>query len=363
MILPLFIFSFSSTTNFTFMNRACPKILLLAVVSIFTFSCKEKEDTVPTQSPYPDLSTFVDRFVAEAKARGLNLNTSAMEVAYVDEIKVPYGPIPCGYGWISHPDTGKRTVQISKSASCGWATLSDLKREQFFFHEMGHAFLNLEHDDTFLCDGKPTSLMNSQVNTAALTYYDGPSEDRTYYLNELFDRLAANEKCIEFGQDWATNPTFIKHQSGVGAWNFHDAKGNMSGSRSPADALVISSVTGKTSTETGYWYSQFNSPNIPEGAKVTLRTKISSTGLTGPGVALGLRIYDTELQNTGATTEQSAVASTEASPISGVLNKVTLEVSIPDFTRKTIYLIPFAVMMPGTQGEVIFEDFEIVVEV
>jgi len=126
--------------------------------------------------------------------------------------------------------------------------------------------------------------------------------------------------------------------------------------------LVISSVTGKTSTETGYWYSQFNSPNIPEGAKVTLRTKISSTGLTGPGVALGLRLYDTELQNTGATTEQFAVASTEASPISGVLNKVTLEVSIPNFTRKTIYMIPFAVMMPGTQGEAIFEDFEILVE-
>ncbi len=344
------------------MKRAYPKILLLAFISIFSFSCEEKEDPIPTPSPYPDLSIFVDRFVAEAKARGFNLNTSAVDVAYVDEIKLPDGSIWCGYGWTAHPTTGKRTVQISKSAPCDWATLSDLKREQFFFHEIGHAFLDLRHDDTFLCDGKPISLMNSLINTPALTYYDGPSENKTYYLDELFDRLAANEKCIQFSQDWATNPTFIKHQSGVGTWNFNDAKGTMSGSRSPSDALVISSISGKTSTETGYWYSQFDSPNIPEGAKVTLRTKVSSTGLTGPGVALGLRVYDTELQNTGALTKQSIVASTEATPISGVLDKVTLEVSIPNFTRKTIYLIPFAVMMPGTQGEATFEDFEIIVE-
>src|SRR5690606_29656547 len=135
-----------------------------------------------------------------------------------------YGPIPCGYGWISHPDTGKRTVQISKSASCGWATLSDSKREQFFFHEMGHAFLNLEHDDTFLCDGKPISLMNSQLNTSALTFYDGPSEDRTYYLNELFDRLAANEKCIELGHKSDI------HQAPIGCWGveFQRREGNHS---------------------------------------------------------------------------------------------------------------------------------------
>ncbi len=344
------------------MKKTYPKILLLLFVCIFIFSCDKNEDPAPTPSPYPDLSIFVDRFVAEAKVRGLNLNTSALDVAYVDEIKFTNGSTRCGYGWTAHPATGKRTVLISKSATCNWATMSDLKREQFFFHEIGHAFLNLPHDDTFLCDGMPNSLMNSQINTPALTYYDGPSENKTYYLDELFDRLVANEKCIEFGQDWASDPIFIKHQSGIGSWNFYDSKGTMVGSRSPADALVISSISGKTSTETGYWHSQFDSPNIPEGAKVTLRTKVSSTGLTGPGAAIGLRLYETEIQSTGALTNQSIVVSTEASPISGVLDKVTLEISIPNFTRKTIYLIPFAVMMPGTEGEANFEDFEIIVE-
>jgi hypothetical protein len=335
--------------------------LLIALLACIIFSC-EDEEVLPPSPPYPELSIYVDRFIAEGKARGLDLNTSAMDVVYVNEIKLSDSSMPCGYGWPAHPSTGKRTVQISKSAACGWATVSDLGREQLFFHEMGHAFLSLEHDDAFLCDEKPVSLMNSLVNTVTHHFYDGPSESKTYYLDELFDRLAANEKCIEFGQDWDTNPIFIKHQSGVGAWNFYDAKGTMAGSRSPADELVISSISGKTSTETGYWYSQFNSPNIPEGAKVTLRTKVSSTGLTGPGVALALRVYDTEFQNTGAVLKESSVFSTEANPISGVLDKQIIELSISNFSRKTIVIIPFAVMMSGTEGEARFEDFEILVE-
>lgn len=202
--------------------------------------------------------------------------------------------------------------------------------------------------------------MHSQVHS--FDYYDGPSESKDYYLDELFDRLAANAKCLEYGQDWTVDPVFAKHKTGEGVWNFHDSKGSMAGSRFPANALVVSSIPGKTSSETGYWFSQFVSPNIPQGAKITLRTKVSSAGLTGPGVAIGLRVYDTQIQNTGAVTQQSLFATTETSPVSGVLDKHAIQVSIPDFSRKSIYLIPFAVMMPGTQGQASFEDFEIVVE-
>ncbi|WP_035454803.1 hypothetical protein [Algoriphagus terrigena] len=343
------------------MNRTYPKILLLTFISIFSFSCDEKDDPTPTPSPYPDLSTFTERFLAEAKARGLNLNASAVDVAYVDEIKFADGSIYCGYGWTAHPDTGKRTVYISKSSPCAWSTLSDLKREQFFFHEIGHAFLNRTHDNAALCDGSPITLMNSQVH--ALDYYDGESEKKKYYLDELFDRSVGDDKCIESAQNWSANPTFVKHQTGVGSWIFYDAKGTMTGSRSPADALVIASVTGKTSTETGYWRTELEVQNIPVGATVTLRTKVSSAGLTGPGVAVGLRGYEFQIQNTGAVITESFVSSTEANPVSGVLEQQTIEISFLNVTRKTVRLIPFAVMMPGTQGEAIFEDFEIIVEV
>lgn len=119
---------FLPLTNSSYMRKLYPKILLLAFASIFSFSCEENTDPDPIPSTYPDLAIFMERFVTEAKARGLNLNTSAVDLAYLDEIKFPDGT-PCGYGWTSHPDTGKRTVFISKSASCNWATLSDLKRE------------------------------------------------------------------------------------------------------------------------------------------------------------------------------------------------------------------------------------------
>lgn len=348
------------SNQFFFMKKEYFPKLYAILITLAFFSCNETTDPVPSPTPYPDLAIFMDRFEAEAKARGLNLNTSAVEVAYADEIKFANGSNSCGYGWSSHPETGERTILISKSSSCGWATLSDVKREQFFFHEMGHAFLNLEHDNSLLCDGKPTTLMNGNVLT--LNFYDGPSESKTYYLDELFDRLVANTKCIDFGQDWDINPVFRKHKTGEEGWNFHNSKGTMTGTRLPNNDLAIGSVSGKTSTETGYWFRQLNAPNIPQGAKVTLRTKVSSAGLTGPGAAISLRVYDTQLQDTGAIINEPLVVSTEATPVSGVLDKKNLEVSFSNFSRKTIYMIPFAVMMPGTQGQASFEDFEIIVE-
>jgi hypothetical protein len=53
---------------------------------------------------------------------------------------------------------------------------------------------------------------------------------------------------------------------------------------------------------------------------------------------------------------------TENSPISGTLDGQILELTIPNFTRKSIIMTPFAVMMPGTEGKARFEEFEIIVE-
>jgi hypothetical protein len=39
-----------------------------------------------------------------------------------------------------------------------------------------------------------------------------------------------------------------------------------------------------------------------------------------------------------------------------------LELTLTNFTRKTIVMIPFAVMMPGTKGAANFDDFEVLVE-
>lgn len=343
--------------------RNCLSLALL-FVSIFLISCDKKDDPIPESDPYPDLSIYKDRFLAEARARGYNLDLSGLDVLYVEEDIMVNGNTFCGYGYQKYPLTGRRTVLISKSNRCGWASQSDLQRERFFFHEVGHAFINLDHEDSFLCDGEPTSLMHSQVST--FEYYENDPELKEYYLDELFDRIAAEEKCIEDQQNWETDPVYFKHIAEDSFWFFHDANGSFSGTRTnnnSTNSLIISSVTGTNSTETGYWFTQLSNPNIPNGAKVTLRTKVNSSGLKGPGVAIALRIYETQLFNDGAQTTQSDFFSTENDPISGELTNQIIEISIPSFTRKTEIFIPFAVILPGTEGEVHFDDFEIIVEV
>ncbi|MBN7815406.1 hypothetical protein [Algoriphagus pacificus] len=336
-------------------------IILFLLLFCAFFSCKEDDFPDPNPDPFPSLEIFKERFLAEAKARGLSLDLSGVDLIYVDGDIMQNGEAFCGFGYQNYPSTGRRTVLISKSSRCGWATQSDLQRERFFFHEIGHAFVNLSHDDSFLCDGKPTSLMHSQV--ATFDYYQNDPTLKEYYLDELFDKMASEQKCIAEIQNFEADPVFFKHLAEDDFWFFYNAKGSFSGNRSnTTNSLNISSIDGKPSTETGYWYTQIDNPDIPEGAKVTLRTKVNSSGLKGPGVAIALRVYETELFSNGAQTTQSEFYSTENSPISGVLSDHILEVTIPNFTRKSEIFIPFAVMMPGTEGEVQFENFEILVE-
>ncbi|MEB2775861.1 hypothetical protein SYJ56_11125 [Algoriphagus sp. D3-2-R+10] len=336
--------------------------LLVFLVFYLLMSCDKKDDPTPDPDPFPSLSTYKDRFLAEAKARGYDLDFSGLDVRYVDE-KIPEeGTTFCGYGYVNHSQTGRRTVLISKESSCGWINDSDLNREKFFFHEIGHAFLNLYHDDSFLCDGSPASLMHSDVRL--YSYYLEKPELRKDYIDELFDRLAAETKCIEPKQDWVNNPVYFKHEGGDEQWTFHDAQGNFVGSRStesPPYSLRISSVPGKNSTETGYWNTQLKVTNIPQGAKVTLRTKINSEGLVGTGAAIGMRVYEPQLFPLGAQLVETYVTGTESEPVTGKLTNHMLEISIPSYSRENTMLIPFAIMLPGTQGEVYFDNFEIIV--
>lgn len=343
-------------------SRSLPILLLLIISALI--SCDPKEEVIPAPEPFPSLSIFADRFLAEARARGYELDISGLDLNYVDgKITPGDGKEYCGFGWVNFPGTGRRQVFISRDPSCGFATISDLKREQFLFHEIGHAFLNLQHDNSLLCDGRPLSLMHEFVDR--YEYYEDSPENKKYYLDELFDRLAAEAECIDYGKDFTVDPVFFRHQGGDDRWIFHNAQGSFSGSRvtqSAPYALIINSIPGKISQETGYWYSQIGGPNIPENAKVSLRTKVYSEGLNGPGVAIGLRIYEAPLSNNGAQTVETAVFTTENDPVSGTLNGQILELTFPNFTRRTIIMIPFAVMMPGTEGVARFEDFEIIVQ-
>ena len=339
-------------------------VLYILVFFFIVFSCDPKDDPIPEPEPFPSLSIFKERFGAEARARGLNLDMSGLDMQYVDGKITPGDGIQyCGYGWSNFPPTGRRQVFISKEPSCGFANYSEIQKEIFVFHEIGHAFLNLQHDNSFLCDGRPLSLMHENVHR--YDYYEDTPENKKYYLDELFNRLAAEEECIKYDKDFSESQVFFTIKDNDQGWFFSSSQGSFSGERnvsSVPNALVISSIPNRTSTTTGYWFTQIYNPNIPKDSRVTLRTRVYSEGLTGPGVAIGLRVYEAPLSNSGAQTVESLVLTTENTPINGTLNGQILELTLPKFTRKTEIMIPFAIMMPGTNGTARFEDFEILVQ-
>jgi hypothetical protein len=184
-------------------------------------------------------------------------------------------------------------------------------------------------------------------------------------LDELFDRLAANEQCINFRQDFQQDQVFFKNDLNDPFWRFSNDndKYQMSrGKHENSDIPYLGIASAGNGENTGYIYKQLDVPNIPEGATVILRTKVNAENLQGPGVAIAMRVYDTIIGSTGATTNESNLLTTEPNPVNGELSDYILELRLPNFTRRTIFMIPFAVMMPGTTGEAFFDDFELLVE-
>jgi len=341
------------------------QFILASFLILGFLACETNEDPNPIsqQEEFPDLKIFLDRFEEEAKLRGYNFNFSGLDIAYVDEIRFA-DKVYCGYGFIRHPQTDRRTVLISKSTNCDWVNKTDIQRENLFFHEMGHAFLNLPHDNALKCDGRPLSLMTN-IFIPYYIYSENEPEKRAYYLDELFDRLAANEQCIDFVQDFESDPVFLKYGFLNSMWRFSNDNGNYgitSGINEETENPFFQISSEGNGQNTGYAFIQIEVPNIPEGATVKLKTKINSENLEGPGVAIALRVYETEIGQTGATTIESHFLSTEMNPINGKLENELIELTLTNFTRKTIFMIPFAVMMPGTKGAANFDDFEILVK-
>jgi len=343
------------------------KLALILVVVLGFQACNQSEDNALdiTKEEFPDLKIFLDKFEVEAKLRGYNFNFSNLDLVYVDKLTMPDGSEYCGLGIIKHPVSGKRTIQISKSPGlCDWAKKTDIERENLFFHEMGHAFLNLQHDNALMCNGKPLSMMTDEFNQFFI-YKENEPELREYYLDELFDRLAANEQCINFEQNFAQNPVFFKNELSDPLWRFSNDNGRYQISRGihPNSGTTFLGISSSgTGQNTGYIYKELEVPNIPEGATVIFRTKVNAENLQGPGVAIAMRVYDTKIGTTGATTNESHLLTTEPNPINGKLENRVLELRLTNFTRKTIFIIPFAVMIPGTNGQAFFDDFEILVE-
>lgn len=322
-------------------------LLLLVFFCALVVTCDDDDDV-----EYPDLDIYVERFIEEAQARGWNFNHAIVDAVYVETIKQNSQTF-CGWGYSNYNGTGKRRIEISKT--CKWADASDEDREILAFHELGHAVLNRSHNNQMDCNQEPVSIMN-QIHPQ---YKSNETEKRKYYLDELFDQLTARDKCIDYGQDFKIDPRFYQYTNSDKEWYFYSSNSRYTGLGTQALSIAC---TDNTTTETGYWYRTFETPAIPNCAAVTLRVKMNSSGLTGKGVAIAVRVYENEITNKGASTIQTQFSTTENTPITGVLNNHFAEVVIPCLSMKTTAIVIFGAMMPGTTGQVSFDDIQLLVK-
>jgi hypothetical protein len=319
------------------------------------FTCQDDGES----PDFPDLKIYLRRFEEEAKKRGHDLDLSNINTIYLDEINVN-GQTYCGYGYPNY--NGSRRIEISKSSNCNWTARSDIERENLFFHEIGHAFFNRPHDNSKQCDGSPLSIMTSMENLWRI-YSPSETEKRAYYISELIDPLVALEKCIDYEKDWSIDSIFYSYTTGDDGWIFDSINGNYIGEQNhSADFLSIASSPAISTDKNGYWFKQFETPNIPECAEVKLKVRINSQQLTGKGAAISVRTYYASLQKEGAQTEEYLYLTTQDNPVTGPLNNHMSELTIPCYSRRITTMIIFLVMMGETKGNITFDDIQVVIK-
>jgi hypothetical protein len=203
--------------------------------------------------------------------------------------------------------------------------------------------------------------MNSTTNGWAI-YGESEEEKRTYYISELIDPLAANDECIDYGRDWSVDTVLYSFSKDDDEWIFDSADGSYSGEQGSADDML--SITANPLTPTsrnGYWFRQFPSPAIPECGQVKLKVRMNSSTLSGVGAGISVRAYHAPMGPQGAYSEQLFRISTEDNPAVGQLVDHEEELVIDCYTRKITYLVIFVVMLGESQGEVTFDEIEVVV--
>lgn len=147
----------------------------LLFILIFTNCKKDKVYAVPKE-----LQPYIDSFIAEAKARGINLVIDDLVIIYEKNLNVN-GVDAAGVCTFSKKDP--HTIKLDTTSGNWQNSLSS--REQLIFHELGHCVLNREHTDIKFASDNYKSIMKptgEQLYGSVAALYK-----RSYYLDELFN--------------------------------------------------------------------------------------------------------------------------------------------------------------------------------
>ena len=152
-------------------------IFSFLLIGLFTSSCTKKVDGVIINE---ELIPYYESFKEEAALRGVVFDNSIARIeGYLQNI----------------PDVGvlgacKRNAENGDNPQIfldkpTWRNSTDLEREYVMFHELGHCFLLLGHDDTKDGKGDCTSMMASGIGDCKPNYNQF---NRDSLITELFEK-------------------------------------------------------------------------------------------------------------------------------------------------------------------------------
>lgn len=270
------------------------KTICFILLSFLIFSC-DKEEFTPFIEP--DLEKYVDRFFEEAEQRGIFLSKENLEVLFVDKISKETSFSVCGYGF-------ENRVEILNNGGC-WHDHTDIEKENFMFHELGHTLLNRLHTDVTLTNGYPGSIMCSFLlsdNCSNFQVYYRTDQMRTYYLDELFDQKTPKPT-------WTLNDNFIrivfsdsigdvvngwehyinKDEDNLSGYDFFiDSTGAFTASNSLGIVIGKGSIDGSLA----FWLHRFEIYDFPDCSGIKARAEIRTQNLTDGFVDIGISLRE-----------------------------------------------------------------------
>jgi len=131
-------------------------IMTMLLVATFIISCGYPAKIVNGTRKYNSTDSSFSSYVAAFESTGSSLTGQTVSAS---KIPINFGE-PSKREWageyISYSD-GTSEIIIRKSK---WDTYSEYDKRELIFHELGHAVLKREHDDTKY-NNQPTSLMST----------------------------------------------------------------------------------------------------------------------------------------------------------------------------------------------------------
>ena len=157
--------------------------MLYILICIGISCCQENSLFDFENDKYPgvdeSLWPFFENFELEGAKRGLSIDlVSSQSMAKIHEIHEGNVAGVCSYG-ISDP--GEVTIDRSF-----WNRSTWLSREMIVFHELGHCYLERDHNEETFTSGYCVSIMRSGTCCCRDAYNIA---NRAYYLDELFGIL------------------------------------------------------------------------------------------------------------------------------------------------------------------------------